>query len=186
MSANHEFPDSITFAGNGEPTLHPEFLSMMKKTIALRDHYAPKARITVLSNASTVHRADVFEALMLAEDHVMKLDAGTENTFRLINQATDNLSFSRILSNLMLFDGDLTIQTLFLKGVYKNQQVDNTTPAEIEAWIHHLDRIRPRLVMLYSIARDTPANPLEKTTPPQLAQIAHQVNQLGIATEVFS
>lgn len=185
MESNGELPDSITFAGNGEPTLHPQFLSIIKTTIALRDKYAPDAIVTVLSNASTAHRPDVFEALMLADSHVMKLDAGSDGIYRQINQPVSSAPFSKILSNLMLFNGDLTIQTMFVKGVLDGQIIDNTTDNEISTWLEHLVQIKPQLVMIYSIARDTPASDLKIVEQEQLYSIARQVEELGIKAEVF-
>jgi len=185
MKQQGDLPDSITFAGNGEPTLHPHFLPIMKQTIALRDQYAPKAKVTVLSNASTAHLPDVYKALILADSHVMKLDAGTEETFRLINQPGGNIRFDKILSNLMLFKGDLTIQTLFVKGTVNGQVIDNTTDREVKLWLDHLQKIRPRLVMIYPIARNTPAENLQVIGSDKLDEIAARVEALGIEPEVF-
>lgn len=185
MKQQDVLPDSITFAGNGEPTLHPNFLLIMKQTIALRDRYAPKAKVTVLSNASTAHHPDIFEALMLADSHVMKLDAGTEETFRLINQPAGNINFDKILSNLMLFGGDLIIQTLFVKGTVNGHAIDNTTDSEVDLWLGHLKQINPKLVMIYPIARNTPVENLQVTSRGRLKEIAARVGAFGIETEVF-
>lgn len=185
MKRDDDLPDSITFAGNGEPTLHPHFLPIMQQTVTLRDEYAPAARITVLSNASTAHRPDVFHALMLADNHVMKLDAGSEAMFLRINQASSTANFEKILSNLMLFNGDLTIQTLFLKGSHGHDAIDNTTDEEVNLWLGHLSAIQPRLVMIYPIARNTPASALGVIDAQKLQAIADRVQQLGIETEVF-
>lgn len=185
MANEHDLPNSITFAGNGEPTLHPHFLAIMKKTVALRDQYAPMARVTVLSNATTVNRPDVFEALLLADNHVMKLDAGTEKTYKQINQAASSYVFPTILSNLLLFNGDLTIQTLFLRGRKDNELIDNTTDEEVEAWLGHLKQIKPNLVMIYPIARDTPADKLEVIPHKKLEEIAQKVTSAGFNVEIF-
>ncbi len=185
MKSNGELPNSITFAGNGEPTLHPQFLSIIKSTISLRDKYAPGAIVTVLSNATTAHRPDVFEALMLVDSHVMKLDAGTDETYQRINQPASSSPFSKILSNLMLFNGDLTIQTMFVKGMLDGQVIDNTTALEVSTWLDHLVQIKPQLVMIYSIARDTPASDLRIVEREQLNKIAGLVEELGIKAEVF-
>lgn len=185
MQSDQCLPDSITFAGNGEPTLHPHFLPIMQQTVALRDEFAPSARITVLTNASTAHRPDVFHALMLADNHVMKLDAGSETTFNRINQPSTTANFGKIVSNLMLFNGDLTIQTLFVRGLHGNHVIDNTTDEELDLWLGHLSAIKPRLVMIYPIARNTPASALEVIDSQELQAIAARVQQLGIETEVF-
>ncbi|PKP21043.1 MAG: radical SAM protein [Bacteroidetes bacterium HGW-Bacteroidetes-22] len=185
MKLRDELPDTITFAGNGEPTLHPQFLPIMKATIALRGKYAPDAVVAVLSNASTAHRPDVFEALMLADSHVMKLDTGTEETYKQINQPASATPFAKILSNLMLFNGDLTIQTMFLKGNHDGHAIDNTTEKEIKRWLDYLIQIKPQLVMIYSIARDTPAGDLMIVEKKQLNIIARQVEKAGIKAEVF-
>ena len=106
-------PDTITFAGNGEPTIHPDFAGIIDDTIAIRDKYAPKAQISVLSNASMLHKLKVVKALKKIELNIQKLDSGIENTFNLINQTAKGLSFEKIVNGLLAFEGNIIIQTLF-------------------------------------------------------------------------
>ncbi len=185
MLADGQVPDAITFAGNGEPTIHPNFPGVMDDTIALRDRFFPDAKITVLSNASMLHRDDVFNALKATDKNIQKLDAGSEGMFRLINQAAGSLSLGKVVEQLCLFEGKLIVQTLFLRGEHKGESIDNTAEQEVEAWIILLQKIKPEYVMIYSIDRATPEQGIEKVSFDELSVIAKKVNMTGIKTKVF-
>ncbi|MCB2207209.1 MAG: radical SAM protein [Bacteroidetes bacterium] len=178
-------PDTITFAGNGEPTIHPDFSGIIDDTIAIRNKYAPKAKISVLSNASMLHKPKVVKALKKIELNIQKLDSGIENTFNLINQTAKGLSFEKIVNGLLAFEGKLIIQTLFLRGEYNGHFIDNTTPEEIDAWLQLVKKINPEYVMIYPIDRGTPAKNLQKIPENQLNEIAAQVEKAGIKTKVY-
>ncbi|MDK2909207.1 MAG: hypothetical protein PWR20_774 [Bacteroidales bacterium] len=185
MLSEGDFPDSITFAGNGEPTLHPAFPGIMEDTIALRNKYFPQAKITVLSNASRVHNEEIRMALLKADYNVLKLDAGLEATFHLINRPPRGLTLQKIVENLLYFKGDLIIQTMFIKGIINNQAFDNTTPEETTAWLSLLLKIKPRLVMIYSIARETAAEGIVAIPKNKLQKIAQMVIKAGLNAEVY-
>jgi wyosine [tRNA(Phe)-imidazoG37] synthetase (radical SAM superfamily) len=178
-------PDTITFAGNGEPTIHPDFPGIIDDTIKIRDKYAPKAQISVLSNASMLRKPKVVEALKKIELNIQKLDSGIENTFNLINQTAKGLSFDKIVDGLLAFEGKIIVQTLFLRGDYNGNYIDNTTPEEIDAWLKILKKINPEYVMIYPIDRGTPAKNLQKIPEEQLNEIAAQVEKEGIRTKVY-
>jgi wyosine [tRNA(Phe)-imidazoG37] synthetase (radical SAM superfamily) len=168
MRGKNETADALTFAGNGEPTIHPDFGKITRITIRLRDKYMPQADIAVLSNSTTLDKPDVFEALNSIEKNIMKLDAGTEETFRLINQPLSEISLEQIVNNLQKFKGKLIIQTLLLKGNKGNISIDNTTETELHLLGSHLQKIKPELLMLYSIARGTPLETLTQVSPEEL------------------
>ena len=149
--------DVITFSGNGEPTLHPDFLGIIHDTCALRDQYCPQAKISVLSNSTQLGRKDVVEALRLCDNRILKLDSAIDTTMRLIDKPVNpNLTVEQIAQWLALFDGDFTLQTCFLRGEYNSQIIDNTTPDELSAWYNIVDRLHPKQVMIYVIDRATP------------------------------
>lgn len=177
--------NSITFAGNGEPTIHPAFAEVIDDTIELRNMWMPDADISVLSNASQLNKTSVTTALTKIDQNILKLDAGTEKTYQLINQAQKHLKFDKIVDYLKSFEGNLIIQTLFIKGEYNGQSFDNTTDVEVEAWLKLIEKIQPQSVMLYPIARDTPTEGLEKVDEDTLNKIAKKVQALGIETEVY-
>jgi len=185
ISKGGQVPDAITFAGNGEPTIHPAFSEIIADTIVLRDKYFPDARVTVLSNASMLHRKDVFNALLSVDDNIQKLDAGTEEMFQMINQPAGTLKLEKVTEQLLKFDGKLIIQTLFLRGTHNGNYIDNTSKAEISAWMSLLKKIMPEYVMIYPFDRATPEDNLEKISFPELSVIADEVNQIGIKTKVF-
>lgn len=178
-------PDSITFAGNGEPTMHPEFPQIIDEVILLRNQLIPDAKITVLSNATLLKRSYIRESLLKIDNNVLKLDAGTDAMFQLINRPMSPITLQEVVDQLMIFNGNLTIQSLFLKGIVSNNLIDNTLPHEVDAWLIHLERIQPKLVMLYPIDRLTPFANLEKISTDQLSSIAARVEAIGIKAEVF-
>lgn len=176
---------TITFAGNGEPTLHPDFAAIVDNTILLRNKYYPFANIAVLSNASTAGKESVSTALRKIDQSILKLDAGTEESFRQINQPRTRISLKQVLNNLKQFQGKLIIQTLFVRGLVNGKTFDNTTEEEVSQWLQHLKWLKPEVVMIYPIARATPAAGLEKIPQEELMQIAARVEKLGIITEVY-
>lgn len=178
-------PDNITFAGNGEPTLHPGFAGIIDQTLLLRDQYFPKAEITVLSNSTRLHIPSVKEALLKIDNNVLKLDAGSELMYRLINRPVSPITLAEIVDRLIDFKGHLTIQTLFLRGMVNNQVVDNTTEEEVNLWLGHLEKIKPSLVMLYSFSRETPEKEIERVGKAELLSIARKLDALNIPYEVF-
>lgn len=185
MAQKGELPDVITFAGNGEPTMHPQFASIIDETIALRNQLAPKARIAVLSNSTMLFKPAVVEALKKIDDNILKLDSAIPKTVALMNCPVGHFSLEKTIGALAAFDGQLIIQTLFLRGEFKGQTFDNTTDAELAAWIESLKFIGPQKVMIYTIARDTPLETLEKVDEKTLHGIARKVEQeTGIPVEV--
>lgn len=184
MSSEEQLPDVITFAGNGEPTLHPEFAEIIDSTIELRNKFAPKARIAVLSNASKISSEKVFNALLKIDDNIQKLDSGIEETICILDRPVGPFSLEKTVEELQRFDGQVTIQTLFVKGSFKNKIIDNTTPQELEAWLKLIKEISPKEVMVYTIERDTPVKTLQKITKEKLEEIAQMVRKMGFKTQV--
>lgn len=185
MTESSVTPDNITFAGNGEPTLHPEFESVINNTVELRDKYFPAAKITVLSNGTFLHREAVSRSLAKIDNNVLKLDAGTNNIFRLINRPQSAVTLDEIVERYSLFKGKIIVQTLFVRGVVEGVSIDNTTPSELEAWILHLKKINPDSVMIYPIARRTPYSSLRSPDRAELEKIAEKVAATGLKVEVF-
>ena len=177
-------PDVITFAGNGEPTMHPDFEAVIDDTIALRDELCPAAKVSVLSNATQLHREDVRKALFRVDNNILKLDSAFDVTVQLVNKPVGSYSVKRTVELMKLFEGQMILQTMFLRGEYLGQRVDNTTAEQVEAWLRLVKEIAPRQVMVYSLDRDTPCQTLEKVSREELMQIAARVEALGIACSV--
>jgi wyosine [tRNA(Phe)-imidazoG37] synthetase (radical SAM superfamily) len=184
MESSSAMPDTITFAGNGEPTLHPDFLNITKKVIQLRNQYCSNASVAVLSNATTLSRPGVNEALKLVDKCLLKLDSGIEKTCIALNRPVGNFSLPELVNRLKSIHENLTIQTLFVRGTYENVTIDNTTEPEVNAWLSLIKDIHPVEVMLYTIARDTAASGLIKVQAEELKTIASMVEKLGIKTTV--
>lgn len=185
LLAKGEPLDVITFAGNGEPTLHRDFNTIIDDTIRLRDCYFPKAKVSVLSNATRIHKPKVREALLKVDNNILKLDSAISATAKLINQPNNpTFSIDETIAQLESFNGKLIIQTLFFTGDYNGQHIDNTSEPEIIAWLEALKRIRPQQVMIYSLDRATPAQNLHKADSETLSAIAKRVEALGIETQV--
>lgn len=177
-------PDVITFAGNGEPTMHPDFESIIDDTIAMRDRYCPSAKVSVLSNATQIHREDVRRALMRVDNNILKLDSAFDATVQLMNKPQGKYTVQRTVELLKAFEGNLIIQTMFLRGEYLGQKVDNTTDEEVTAWLELVKEIAPKQVMVYSLDRDTPCQTIYKVEKEELREIAARVEALGIACSV--
>jgi wyosine [tRNA(Phe)-imidazoG37] synthetase (radical SAM superfamily) len=178
-------PDVITYAGNGEPTLHPDFPEIIYDSILLRNKFFPLAKIAVLSNATTITDPSIREALMKVDMNILKLDSAFTETIIKHNQPRININADELIENLARFNGRVIIQTLFLRGRYKGNSIDNTTPEEIDAWLKALTKIKPAEVMIYTIARDTPIGRLLTKVPvEELNYIAGRVENLGIRTQV--
>ncbi len=165
--------DVITFSGNGEPTLHPDFLGIIQDTCALRDRYCPSAKVSVLSNSTQLGRQDVVQALRLCDNRILKLDAGTDEMMRRIDRPVNSgLTVEKIIEWLSVFNGDFTLQTCFLRGSHDGEVIDNTTPEELAAWYRAVAQLRPKQVMIYVIDRKTPEEHLEKISREEMESIA--------------
>lgn len=178
------FIDTITFAGNGEPTLHPEFPEIIDDTIELRDNYLPGINIAILSNSTLTGDDKVFTALNKADLNILKLDSGYEETNRTINCPLHPFNLKKTIENLKKFNGNLIIQTLFFKGIYNGKQINNATREEVAKWLQIINDIKPESVMIYTIARDTPNKGLQKIPFDDLMKISEKVENLGINTHI--
>ena len=184
MVADGTPPDVITFAGNGEPTMHPDFENIIADTIALRDKHCPEAKVSVLSNATQIHREDVRRALLRVDNNILKLDSAFDETVQLVNKPQGAYTVARTVELLKAFEGNLIVQTMFLRGEYAGKRVDNTIEEEVAAWLKLVAEIRPKQVMVYSLDRDTPCQTLEKVEKEELREIAARVEALGIPCSV--
>ena len=172
--------DVITFSGNGEPTLHPDFLGIIEDTCALRDQYCPNAKVSVLSNSTQLGRPDVVKALRLCDNRILKLDAGTDTMMRRIDlPVNEQLTVKQIIAWLQSFDGDFTLQTCFLRGAHDGEIIDNTTPEELEAWYRAVDSLHPKQIMIYVIDRKTPEENLQKISREEMESIAAPLRERG-------
>lgn len=173
--------DTFTFAGNGEPTLHPDFKDIVLDTQKLRNQYYPDAKISVLTNAWQLDKPAVLEGLRQVDNAILKLDSAVPETLLSMNRpVSPTFCMDTLIEQLASFSGKCIIQTMFLRGA----GVDNTTPAEIEAWLGALKRIQPSLVQLYSIDRKVPIEGLAHVGEEELKSIAAQVQKLGLKTLV--
>jgi wyosine [tRNA(Phe)-imidazoG37] synthetase (radical SAM superfamily) len=187
MSRKGQFPNVITFAGNGEPTFHPDFEEIIDSTISLRNLYCPSTKISVLSNSTRIHLPKVFSALKKIDSNIMKFDSATERSMRMIDQPAGKLVTVRwLIENLKKFEGQLVIQTMFLRGEIAGEKIDNTTAEEVNAWLAAMEEIKPRQIMIYSIDRETPVKSISKISAEELNKIAGQARKRGfevLATE---
>ena len=177
--------DVITFSGNGEPTLHPDFLGIIEDTIALRNQYCPQAKVSVLSNSTQLGRPDVVLALKLCENRILKLDAATDEMMRRIDMPVNKqLNVATIMCWLQQFNGDFTLQTCFLRGEHNGQIIDNTTPDELAAWYKAVDMLRPKQIMIYVIDRKTPEENLSKIPREEMERIAAPLIEKGFNVSI--
>jgi len=185
MVAAGEIPNVITFAGNGEPTLHPDFEGIIDDTIALRNELCPTAKVSVLSNSTRIHKPHIFSALKKADNNILKFDSAIDRTMKLMDQPVGkHIDVAWLINELQKFEGNLIIQTMFLRGEYQGENIDNTTDIEIDAWLEALAKIQPKQVMIYSLDRDTPVQQLQKVTVSELNTIAERVKAAGFEVSV--
>lgn len=179
MREEKVLPDVITFAGNGEPTMHPHFPEIIEDTLSLRDRYCIRAKVSVLSNATFMHRPAVHEALMKVDNNILKLDTVDEEYIRLVDRPQGRFNLKEIVEGLKSFQGHVIIQTMFLKGMYNGKDVDNTSDYYVLPWIEILKEIKPMEVMIYTIDRETPDKELQKASPEELDRILHLLQKEG-------
>lgn len=186
MSEAGEPLDVITFSGNGEPTLHPEFGGVIDDTLQIRDRYYPAAKVSVLSNSTRLDVPAVAEALMKVDNNILKLDSAVTPTMRLIDRPNNpNFSSEAVIEMIARFKGQCIVQTMMLRGEFDGRKIDNTTPKEIDALIEAYRTINPREIMLYSIDRKTPAEHLKKVGREELEKIGERIaSETGIKVQI--
>lgn len=182
MHAQNIHPDVLTFAGNGEPTAHPEFYDIVCDTVKLRNQYCPLAKISVLSNSTFINKAKVRDALMLVDNNILKIDTVDPEYIQRVDRPTQqSYDIKDIIDNLKLFNGHVIIQSMFLKGKTDNGiDVDNTSEKYVKPWLDAVLSIKPQEVMIYTIDRETPDQKLEKATHADLDAIRDRVIAAGI------
>ena len=177
--------DVITFSGNGEPTLHPEFNKIVEDVLRMRTEFFPDAKVSVLSNSTMAGKRSVAAALQKVDNNILKLDSALPHTFIAINRPTSpNCLPEGIIADLKRFNGQGVVQTIMIRGEYEGEHFDNTTDEELDALLSAYLQIRPREVMLYSIDRKTPAENLEKVSKEELERIAQRFREAGLVVQV--
>lgn len=180
MVAEGQLPDVLTFAGNGEPTCHPHFPEIIDDTIRLRDQYCPKAKVSVLSNSTMIHRQEVHDALMKVDNNILKLDTVDPIYINKVDHPNGTYDVELIIERLKAFKGHVIIQTMFMRGECQGESVDNTSDAYVVPWLEAVKAIAPQQVMIYTIDRETPTQGLLKATHEQLDAIRDRVIAAGI------
>lgn len=172
--------DSITFSGNGEPTVHPDFSQVIDLTLRLRDKYFPQAKVSVLSNATMLGREDVFEALKRVDNPILKIDASSDDLIQRINKPMGNYRLKDVVENMKRFEGDFILQTMFLKS----PDFNTTTQDALSAWIGIVREVRPREIMVYTIDRETPDKRLGKYTVEQMTEFVRPLLDEGFNIQI--
>lgn len=176
MRSAGEHLDVITFSGNGEPTVNPDFPEIIDDTIALRNKYFPDVKVSVLTNSTMLHSKRVVDALKRVDNCLLKLDSAVDSTIRLLDRpVSTSFTSERVIEQLADFGPKAVIQTMFTRGTHNGVPVDNTTPEEVAALIEAYRRIGPREVMIYSLDRPTPETHLQRVPRAELDRIAEQI-----------
>lgn len=184
MQQNGPKPDVLTFAGNGEPTAHPDFAGIIDDTLALRNAYFPQAKVSVLSNSTFIHKQPVFDALNKVDNNILKLDTVNADYIHVVDRPTSHYDVKQIVEKMKEFKGKLIIQTMFMKGNYLDYDVNNTSDKYVLPWLEVVKEINPSQVMIYTIDRETPDQNLEKATADELDRIAALIEVIGIPVSV--
>jgi wyosine [tRNA(Phe)-imidazoG37] synthetase (radical SAM superfamily) len=172
--------DSITFSGNGEPTMNPDFAAIVDKTIQLRDRFYPSAKVSVLSNATMVGRESVFDALKKVDNAIMKIDASTDELIEKVNKPTGVYRLETVIEGLKKFEGNFVLQTMFLRS----DEFDTAAPEALDRWMDIVRELRPREIMVYTIDRETPDKTLGKYTVEQMTQMVRPLMDEGFDIQI--
>ena len=172
--------DSITFSGDGEPTLNPDFARIIDDTIALRDIYCPQAKVSVLTNATKLLSDTVFGALRKVDAPILKLDAPTDERARKINGALPSFRVDDVVKGMKRFEGDFILQTMFLKS----DDFDSLEPQMLAKWMDIVREIRPRLIMAYTFARPTPQSGLSAYSAAQIREALKPLEDEGFNIQI--
>lgn len=172
--------DSITFSGDGEPTLNPDFAAIIDITLELRDRYYPNAKVSVLSNATRIGREDVFQALCKVDNPILKIDAPTAALAAKINQPQCDYDVDQVVEDLRRFEGNFVLQTMFLKA----PEFDSSSPEVLEGWMRIVRDLRPREIMVYTIDRETPMKGLQKMTVDQMRELVQPLLDEGFRIQI--
>ena len=172
--------DSITFSGNGEPTVHPDFPKVVDHVLALRDRYYPQAKVSVLSNATMLSREEVREALKKIDNPILKLDASTDELISLINKPVGEYKLSETVRWMKSFGGDFVLQTMFLRS----EQFDLSQREQLDRWMDIVREVCPREIMVYTIDRETPDKALEKYSVEEMKTMVAPLLEEGFNIQI--
>ena len=173
--------DSITFSGDGEPTLNPDFPQIVEDTLTLRNGFFPDAKVSVLSNATRLGNPAIVAALKKVDNPILKIDAASPEAITLINRPAFPYDLEQIVENLRAFDGDFILQTMFLRC----PGFDSTAPEALGAWMDLVRELQPREIQCYSLDRPTPEQNLEKIPLETLKKLVRPLVEEGFRVECF-
>lgn len=185
MKRSDSFPDVISYAGNGEPTMHPHFLELAERVAALRDQFCPQVKIVLLSNATLLGREDVRMALKYIDLPVLKLDAGNDRMLQWLDKPLNKMGIAKLKKMFLSLSCPFYIQTIFVKGKKGEELMDNSDSLEVEQWLALIREIKPQKVMIYTLDRIPPEKGLEKIPVSRMEEIAEEVRKIGIPAEVY-
>ena len=172
--------DSITFSGNGEPTMNPDFAPIVDAVLELRGKYCPNAKVSVLSNATLAWRDDVCQALAKVDNPILKLDAGTTDAALAVNKPVGAYSVERVVESLRRFKGNFVLQTMFVRS----EEFDTTAPDVLGRWVEIVRELAPREIMIYTIDRETPDKTLQKYTVEEMASFVQPLREDGFEIQI--
>ena len=172
--------DSITFSGNGEPTMHPDFPAVIDLILSLRDRYYPAAKVSVLSNATLVGRPEVAQALMKVDNPILKIDASSDELVQKINKPVGHYRLDEVVESLMQFKGRFILQTMFLKS----PDFDTAAPESLQRWMEIVRELHPREIMVYTIDRETPDKSLGKYTVEEMTALVQPLLDEGYKIQI--
>ncbi len=185
MKAEGLTPDVLTFAGNGEPTLHPQFPEIVHRVLKVRDIHCPSAKLSILSNGTQIHRPEIRQALLLFDNNIQKLDTVSQEYIERVDRPQGAYDVQKKIEELKEFHGHVIIQTMFMKGEFEGRSVSNIDEETfVTPYLSAIKKIQPQSVMVYTIDRETPARGLQKAAPEELDAIADKIRALGIPCSV--
>lgn len=170
----------LTFSGNGEPTLYPQFAELVEEVVSLRDRYRSEVKIALLSNSTGLAQEKVLHSLSRLDYPVLKLDGGTEEKFNAINRPAREVNFSGIIDSLCSAK-DFYVQTVMIEGDPSNVRED-----DLQAYFQKISLIQPKEVHIYSIDRPVPNRDISLVSKERLEEIsARGMKETGVRIRPF-
>ena len=182
LKSDNDF-DYITFSGNGEPTMYPDFAELVPKLHELIRRRRPSVRLALLSNSSCVGEESLYPALKLIDLPIFKLDAGNQTTFEILNRPCPGVTISAIIDGLTRLSArqEIIIQTVMVDG-----PVPNHDGQAFDDWIVAIRRIRPGAIQLYTTDRPVADTRVRKVSDRQLETIAARIRELtGVPAQAY-
>ena len=142
---NNKNIDYITFTGSGEPTLYKDLKKLIYEIKQITD-----IPVCIITNGSLLYKQEMRSNLLLADLIIPSLDAGNEETFKLIDNPNKEIDFDKMVEGLIefkkVFKGEYWLEVFLLKDINDNE-------VELDDIIKIVKKIKPDKIQLITATR---------------------------------